>query len=161
MRYRHPHLLEQGSIGRCACLGILAQLFKDRIQVRHDVMIMLAFLAYVAYNTDSFPWLRGLAIAYFCFWFAYRTPIVRLDRFGDPSYGIYLWGWPAQQTMVALAPGLRPFANFLCSLVIAVVMGYVSWRLIERPALSLKGRFAALRGHPALARWRRAPDPGT
>lgn len=139
-------------LGALFCLGILAQLYKDRIEVRHDVMLVLAGLTYISYNTDSYHWLLGLAIGYFCFWFAYRTPLARLGKFGDPSYGTYLWGWPVQQMVVALVPDIAPFLNFLISAALAVAMGYLSWHLIERPALSLKDRLGRVRNHPLVVR---------
>ena len=125
-------------LGAFFCAGMAAQLYKDRLQARHDVMLVLAFLAYISYHTAAFYWLLGLAIAYFCFWFAYRTPYLDLERFGDPSYGIYLWGWPIQQLLLSLNPEMKPFLNFVASALLAIVMGWISWRVVERPAMSLK-----------------------
>jgi peptidoglycan/LPS O-acetylase OafA/YrhL len=139
-------------LGGFFCIGILAQLFKDSIQVRHDAMLGLVVLTYISYNTHSYMWLLAAAIAYFSFWFAYRTPIVGLEKYGDPSYGIYLWGWPAQQMLLSRYPGMTPMANFLGAVVIAVAAGYLSWYLIERPALSLKGRIRQIRSHPLFLR---------
>lgn len=148
----HPRLLPVHAdwlrLGAFFCIGILAQLYKERIQVRHDVMLVLAAVAYISYNTDSYIWLLGLAIGYFCFWFAYRTPVLGLDRFGDPSYGIYLWGWPIQQMVVTLAPGITPWANFLVSAPLAIAMGVASWHLVEKPCLSLKGKIGFPRKRP-------------
>jgi peptidoglycan/LPS O-acetylase OafA/YrhL len=140
-------------LGAYFCAGIAVQLFKDRVQARHDIMLMLGLLTYISFYTHGFRWLVGASLAYFCFWFAYRTPRIRIERFGDPSYGIYLWGWPAQQVVVELAPRLSAFQNFLVSLVLAVVMGYVSWRLVEKPALRLKGSLSRLRDHSLVRRW--------
>ncbi|ABM34602.1 acyltransferase 3 [Paracidovorax citrulli AAC00-1] len=68
--------------------------------------------------------------------------LARLQRGGDPSYGIYLYGCPVQQSVQALWPGL-PFAqSLLLSIVLAVMAGYASWHLMESPALRLK-RFIA------------------
>ena len=125
-------------LGAFFCLGILAQLYKDRIEIRHDVMLVLAVLTYISYKTDSYPWLLGVSIAYFCFWFAYRTPRIDLDAIGDPSYGIYLWGFPIQQMAVSLVVGMTPGVNAMVSMIAATAMGLTSWFLIEKPALSLK-----------------------
>lgn len=152
----HPRFLpvhtEWLRLGAFFCVGILAQLFKNRIEIRHDVMLALAMLTYISYNTDSYQWLLGLSIAYFCFWFAYRTPYLNLARLGDPSYGIYLWGWPLQQVMVSVLPGITPMPNFLASALAASVMGVLSWRVIEQPALRLKGRVGRFLDR-AKARW--------
>jgi len=139
----HPRLLpvhtEWLRLGAFFCVGILAQLYKDRIEIRHDVMFALGFLTYISYNTQSYLWLLGLSISYFCFWFAYRTRPLDLGKLGDPSYGIYLWGWPMQQITVSVFPGITPMPNFLVSALAAITMGVFSWHVIERPALSLKG----------------------
>ena len=139
----HPRFLpvhaEWLRLGAFFCLGILTQLYKSRIEIRHDVMLALAVLTYISYNTDSYPWLLGISIAYFCFWFAYRTPHIELKVVGDPSYGIYLWGWPVQQVAVSMLPGMTPGVNFVAGILGASMMGLMSWFLIEKPALSLKG----------------------
>lgn len=144
-------------LGAFFCLGILAQLHKNRIEIRHDVILALAVLTYISYNTDSYPWLLGISIAYFCFWFAYRTPRVDLKVLGDPSYGIYLWGWPVQQVIVSFFPAITPSMNFLAGIVGASIMGLLSWFLIERPALSLKGPVGSLIKR---IKARHAPVPG-
>lgn len=139
-------------LGGFFCLGILAQLYKDKIHIRHDAMLVLVALTYVSYHTKSYPWLLSLSIAYFAFWFAYRTPVANLQRFGDPSYGIYLWGWPAQQLVIEAWPAVTPLANCLLASLIAIMMGYGSWHVIERPALSLKGRVQRMANHPLIVR---------
>ncbi len=120
-------------------LGILVQLHKDRIQVSHAAMVMLVFLTYLSMRTQSAKILFALCLVYFCFWFAYRTPTWRgLSRAGDPSYGIYLWGWPMQQVTAAYFPSFVPWQNFLLAALLATVMGVVSWWGLERRALLLK-----------------------
>jgi len=120
------------------CLGVFAQLYKEKIEVKHEVLIMLIFLTYISRLTESYFFLLAITIAYFCFWFAYRTKHIELEKYGDPSYGIYLWGWPIQQLTIFVWPEITPWKNCIISLFFAIAMGYASWHLIERPALSLK-----------------------
>jgi peptidoglycan/LPS O-acetylase OafA/YrhL len=140
-------------LGGLFCLGILAQLHKERIQIRHDVMLVLAGLTYISYNTSSFSVLLALSIGYFCFWFAYRTPLARIERFGDPSYGTYLWGWPVEQVVVAMYPQVTPAINCVVGVMVAVGLGYLSWHAIERPSLALKDRVGRLLAHPLFSRF--------
>lgn len=120
------------------CLGILAQLYKEKIEVKHEALLMLVFLTYISRLTESYFFLLAISTAYFCFWFAYRTKHVDLEKYGDPSYGIYLWGWPVQQLTIEIWPEITPWKNCIISLFFAIAMGYLSWHIIERPALSLK-----------------------
>lgn len=56
---------------------------------------------------------------------------------GDLSYGLYIYGFPVQQTLVYF---FRPDANTLIisSILVTAVFAYMSWHLIEKPALKLK-----------------------
>jgi peptidoglycan/LPS O-acetylase OafA/YrhL len=58
----------------------------------------------------------------------------RVHRFGDPSYGIYLYAFPIQQTLVLA--GIRgAWSLFLAATPITIAFGYASWHVIERPAM--------------------------
>ena len=54
--------------------------------------------------------------------------------------------------MVSVFPGITPMPNFLASALAASIMGVLSWRLIEQPALRLKGRVGRFLDR-AKARW--------
>lgn len=59
-------------------------------------------------------------------------------RWGDPSYGIYLYGWPFQQIACHFVPNLTPIGNTLVALPLAVLAAYGSWHLLEKRALAIK-----------------------
>lgn len=61
---------------------------------------------------------------------------VKLRSLGDPSYGIYLYGFPLQQLVVW--GGVRsPWVVIGVTLPAATACGYASWHLVERPVLGL------------------------
>jgi len=62
----------------------------------------------------------------------------RAGYFGDPSYGIYLYGWPMQQIACHFVPNLTPIGNTLIALPLAVIAAYCSWHIIEKRALAMK-----------------------
>ncbi|MBH0114103.1 acyltransferase [Novosphingobium sp. YJ-S2-02] len=67
-------------------------------------------------------------------------------RWGDLSYGLYLFGWPIQQVLRALlGPGWNGWAFFPLSLAAGLAGAYLSWRFIEAPALRYKRRLLAQR----------------
>jgi peptidoglycan/LPS O-acetylase OafA/YrhL len=57
----------------------------------------------------------------------------------DLSYGIYLYGWPVQQTVQAVYP-MQWLAMLAPVFVVTVILALLSWHLVEKPALRLKGR---------------------
>jgi len=62
-------------------------------------------------------------------------------RFGDFSYGLYLYGFLVQQCVNDLTGNtLSAIQNAAISLPIALVLAYISWHLVEKPMLSLKPR---------------------
>ena len=65
----------------------------------------------------------------------------RTGRFGDISYGLYIYAYPVQQTVVWLSDNRLPFGVGLAlAAVITVVLAWLSWTLVEKPALRLKNR---------------------
>nr|WP_047166127.1 acyltransferase [Sphingomonas sp. Y57] len=78
------------------------------------------------------------AMAYLIFWIAFhpRIDLSRAARFGDFSYGTYLYAYVIQQMLVARAAAL-PFPLFvLTSMLLALAAGALSWWLVERHFLN-------------------------
>jgi peptidoglycan/LPS O-acetylase OafA/YrhL len=74
-------------------------------------------------------------------------PVAReAGRFGDLSYGLYLYAFPVQQLVLAFMPGLA-YPVLTCVL-LTLPLAFLSWYLVERPAL----RWKRLRPRPQ--RWR-------
>lgn len=69
-------------------------------------------------------------------------PMLRsAGRFGDLSYGLYLWAWPMTQIGVALFGKDAPLPALLVwTLLSTTVLAWLSWHLIEKRALRLKPR---------------------
>jgi peptidoglycan/LPS O-acetylase OafA/YrhL len=78
-----------------------------------------------------------------------RTPYVaRAARFGDFSYGLYLFAFPVQQLVIDLWGTHGVITNFLIVLAITTPLAVLSWHLVERPALALKDRVLRRRTRP-------------
>lgn len=63
-----------------------------------------------------------------------------LSKRGDISYGVYLYGFPVQQCVVAVlgASAYHPLANFFLTLIPLVLISALSWRFVEQPMLRFK-----------------------
>jgi peptidoglycan/LPS O-acetylase OafA/YrhL len=69
-----------------------------------------------------------------------------LTRWGDLSFGTYIWAFPVQQAVsAALGTWACWYLNAAISLPIVLAIAWASWHFIEAPALSLKGRLATRR----------------
>lgn len=64
-------------------------------------------------------------------------------RWGDISYGVYIYAFPVQQTLVLLLPEAPFLVHLALSTGLAFALGYVSWHVVEKPMLKLKPRATA------------------
>lgn len=72
--------------------------------------------------------------------FAHRPALRAVGQRVDLSYGIYLYHWPCQLLILSLARWMSPWVLFPVSLAGAAGLAWVSWTLVEQPALRLKSR---------------------
>jgi peptidoglycan/LPS O-acetylase OafA/YrhL len=56
----------------------------------------------------------------------------------DYSYGIYIYAFPVQQTLVSFWPQMPLLTYLLSTLAITVALAAASWHFVEKPALKLK-----------------------
>jgi peptidoglycan/LPS O-acetylase OafA/YrhL len=66
--------------------------------------------------------------------------ISSFGKMGDPSYGIYIYGFPIQQTLMYFF-NLNLIALLILSVLISIFFGYLSWHFIESKALCYKNLF--------------------
>jgi peptidoglycan/LPS O-acetylase OafA/YrhL len=67
-----------------------------------------------------------------------------VTRSGDYSYGVYVYAFPVQQTVVMLLAGhASSLIVFFYSLPITLILAYASWHVVESPSLGLKRFFFA------------------
>ncbi|WP_319026085.1 acyltransferase [Pseudomonas putida] len=88
---------------------------------------------------------------YATLYFAY-CPQLKLPSFvQDYSYGIYLYAFPIQQLLAGAMPWAGPYWLMLAAVPASWLAGYVSWELVEKPALALRKRFSRVSPQQQLA----------
>lgn len=126
-------------LGGYFLLGVLIYTHRSIIRVRVDLAVGLVLLAILTRHLALYPATFALALAGMVLCLAYLTPPWRwLERFGDPSYGIYLWGWPCQQVVAKVLPDAGWFTHVVLALAMAVLLGYASWTFLEKQMLRFK-----------------------
>lgn len=126
--------------------GVLAaQVTKGKPVWSPRWLAIAAFAFVLSFPTHTTKLIWPFALPIILLNLAYRLPFGRLERFGDISYGVYLYAWPIQQTLAAFGLHHAGFIAYLAgATALSLVAGTLSWFLIERPALTL-GRHLASR----------------
>jgi peptidoglycan/LPS O-acetylase OafA/YrhL len=99
--------------------------------------------------------------SYAVIWLALSAsaPVPRLAKYGDFSYGIYIFAFPIQQIVAqGLAERGTWVLNVVISAPITLALAVASWFMIERPSLTLKSALANARGRPSSSRESSSPE---
>lgn len=120
--------------------GMLFALWDDKIMIDNRLAIVLGLIAVWTYGKGGWLVFGQYAFCYVIMWFSIKVQFLRnWDKHGDFSYGIYIIAWPLMQFSAYF--GLEKAGWLVYHLVIVAachVYAYLSWHLIERPALQLK-----------------------
>jgi peptidoglycan/LPS O-acetylase OafA/YrhL len=124
--------------------GMFCYLNRAQSPIRTDVLLVLVaaciFTHHVAVLGPAFAYVFATALVYGVLWFAYRPRLGFYNRFGDYSYGVYLWGFPMEQLVVHVhGRPTSPPVCFWSGLLLTVLCAVISWHLVEKPALRWKG----------------------
>jgi peptidoglycan/LPS O-acetylase OafA/YrhL len=130
--------------------GAFLYVNKDVITVSPMFMVVAMAIAGMTVGTDKFVYGYDLVIIGLFMLCCFSKVGAFMDKYGDYSYGIYLWGWPIQQIVMSIWPHATQQFNASVSIVAALFVGMASWHFIEKPALGLKDRFAISKLFPAL-----------
>ena len=135
-------LYQLGRYGFCFLLGVLGYHFRDRFSLSPWLLILPAALVLLLAGT------KFEAAAYVIF-VAHIVLVAGSMNYGvltsfcrksDLSYGTYIYGWPVQQSLIVLFPGMGIASLLVFSLAIVPAFDLVSWNLVEKPFLRLKRR---------------------
>lgn len=99
--------------------------------------------------------------AYTLFWVAFRVRtrlMLTLNVKDDISYGVYLYAWPVSALLIWYWPEIDVWVLGFLTLAIVVLLGFISWHVVEKPAQALRSRLQGRR--PAAGEVSAAASPG-
>lgn len=122
--------------------GVVAYLLRDHIRLHGAIVVALGAFAAYALKSDFAEIAMAMFLGYGVLWLA-------TFRFGgwrgfantsDYSYGVYIYSMPVTQALIALRPELNLVSLIAASFGLTLVLAFLSWELIEKPALRLRHR---------------------
>ena len=118
--------------------GMVLHFLRDRIVFDWRGALLAVLVLVIFVQLGQLIMLFPLAGAYLAIWFARRyDPWLDYSRWcGDLSYGLYIYGWPAEQLVMYLSGGHAAWWQvFLGSVAIALPLAWLSWHGVEQWAL--------------------------
>lgn len=121
--------------------GMLLYSLRDYVVLnQHLAMISLVALSVLVLNgyyTIPFAIFGSYLIMYASF--SEKVRLYQFSKYGDFSYGIYIYGFPVQQAVVFFNGGsMNPYVNMAFSYPITLILAVGSWYFIEKPCMRLK-----------------------
>lgn len=127
-------------------IGGLLSVYKDKLDGRVLrsfgatsllLIFSLAFFDVQPLTSLLYHWFFAVA----CIWISKHwlfLPVIP-SKIGDLSYGIYLFSFPIQQTLIQYGFQDKPVSIFiLASTVVTVAFALISWHFVEKPFLKSK-----------------------
>ena len=151
MRFIHLNLFHLIDFGIYFVLGMLFYVYQDKIPL-HWWGALLAFGAWMGMYPIAeagyiplvtITWVRYFSITYLVMYFSFlKGPLNQFGKNGDLSYGIYIYAFPIQQTIVHFfGKEMPPYQQILLAFAFILPLAWFSWHFVEKPVLKYKSNF--------------------
>ena len=133
-----------------------ASFYTLRNHIRVHGAIFLALIALIAVNlkdAHNFYIVYVVSIGYLVLYLSY-IPFVfirKYNRLGDYSYGVYIYAFPIQQSIIAMNPEISIADLIKYSLAMTLALSVISWHVLEKRFLGMKP-FLVAKTHGILRR---------
>ena len=147
MLQRHGMLLLFHELTLPFLIGMAFYQFRNVLPLS-GIGCMLAIAAAGAAYLGAGPWFREAFIVswsyvVFAFGFLPFQPLKIYNRLGDYSYGMYIYAFPIEQTVVSGWPGISAFELMAVSFPITLIFAVLSWHVLEKPFLAMRSTVSA------------------
>ncbi|WP_038994054.1 MULTISPECIES: acyltransferase family protein [Pseudomonas] len=137
----HP-IFHQPILVQCFAFGALLALYKDSFEL-HSGVVFFGWIVFYACAASAFSkYFLYIAIFLTILYLSGTKLLLAIKPKIDVSYGIYLWGFPVQQMLAYHFLELGVRFNQVAAIVVCIVLGYLSWYLVEERSIAFGGRVA-------------------
>lgn len=121
--------------------GATIAIYFDKIPWKLNIFLGFLISLIVLIKTPAYPFVFPVALPYVIIYLAFGNlgSLKNFGKYGDFSYGIYIFAFPIQQSLTYLFwPELNFVVFMLMAFILTLMMAFVSWHFVEKPALKLK-----------------------
>ncbi|MGO8696824.1 MAG: acyltransferase family protein [Limisphaerales bacterium] len=116
--------------------GAVFYLYRDRISIKPGwAVLSIAAIVGSLLLPVTLHLVLPVCGTYLLFWTVFQPYVTAhsFAKYGDFSYGIYLYAFPIQQMLVATHPGIfSPVGLFFVAAPLSILAGILSWYAVER-----------------------------
>ena len=128
-------------------VGVAFYVYRNHIYLSTKLFFLILTLLLVSIvHKGLFFVFYSVSLPYLIFYLAYvpSGTIRNFNKIGDYSYGIYIYAFLVQQSIMATIPNVSVNSMIIISFSITFVLSFLSWHLIEKKFLKMKGSYVIL-----------------
>lgn len=121
-------------------VGSLFYLYREILVINRWIIIGALLLMVISFRIPYGNIICYFALPYLIFCLAFSDiPLLRyFTRKTDVSYGIYIYAFSIQQTLLHFFVFENAIVFFIRAYILTLVLAFLSWKFIEKPCLRLK-----------------------
>ena len=138
----HPKIVALCGLALPFVIGTAFYVWRARIPLHLGILLGLVLAAALLRETPAHAVALTAALSYGVFLVGFMPGafLHGYNRFGDYSYGVYIYAFPMQQLMMHLFQPMGPLGNIALALPSTLALAMLSWVWVEKPALALVRR---------------------
>lgn len=125
-------------------VGTMFYIWREYIILSYKWFFILLFILLLSIiYIKAYFLVYTLALPYLILFLSYvpAGTIRKFNHLGDYSYGMYIYAFPIQQSLVALYPNISIMNMVIFSFIFTLVLSILSWHLVEKKFLKLKNNY--------------------
>jgi peptidoglycan/LPS O-acetylase OafA/YrhL len=111
--------------------------FRHLVVIRPDAAVIMCIVYLLTRSTVGGQIIFYFAFVYLILAISASQYLCKFEPTWDISYGMYVYGFFAQQCFTALFPTQNIYIGMLVSVAATVLFASLSWRFIEKPAMAI------------------------
>ena len=127
--------------------GAVLHLYNVHIIISKKILISFAVMIVLSVSQQSnlYHLISPFALSYAVIALAIYLPFSRIGKYGDFSYGVYIYAFPVQQLLSFFKLNQYGFTTYvMLSMLLTSFLSILSWFLVEKPSLAMK-KFSLLK----------------
>lgn len=122
-------------------IGVTAALYRDTIPRSPLILLGLVPIAVAAEFGPLSATAGLLLLSYAALYLGTSKAMIfnPVNKLGQASYGVFVYGFMIEQYLAWRFPDLGPWALGYLALAIVLPLAYLSWHMMEKPLLKLRG----------------------